>query len=75
MGPYLCMLITLFHLCGFLVKKCIFDKGFSRKNRSINIIWLCCLKITDPYDVEVYQMKKKRKYIDKLQKEKTNKAK
>ena len=54
MGIYLVIVISLFHLCFFLIKKCIFDRGFTPKSRSISIAWCCCLKVSDPYDIDVF---------------------
>lgn len=61
LGIYIVFVITLFHLSAFLIKRCIFDKGLSSRGRSLKIWWLCCLKVTDPYDVENHTKKVREK--------------
>lgn len=50
MGFYVCVITTLANVCAFMLKSCIFDKGYNRKMRSIVIYWMCCIRISDPFD-------------------------
>ena len=59
MGLYNVFLIMLFNLVAFLIKICIFDRGYSRRNRMVKIPWLCNLTISDPYDLEPHKKKQK----------------
>lgn len=53
MGFYLVFVLSLFHLCFYLIKRCIFDRGLTTRSRSLRI---SCLGITvsDPYDMDVF---------------------
>lgn len=64
MGIYLCLIISIFHFVAYLIKACIFDRGYKAKNSIIKIPWLCNLRVTDPYDLEPHKksnLKKKNK--------------
>ena len=55
--------------------KCIFIRGKTPKDKTIIIKWLCCLKITDPYEKEenkhLKNEKDKKKIKKKMKKELT----
>lgn len=60
MGFYLCLFSSLANLIAFLLKKCIFDRGFNRNNRALVIYWMCCLRISDPFDQDVEKIRRTR---------------
>lgn len=50
-------LIVVIHLSVILIYKCIISRGQSIKARQLVVNWLCCLRVSDPYDVEVHVSK------------------
>ena len=58
MGIYNIFLITIFHLVAYLIKVCIFDRGYSKKNRTVKLPWLCNMTVSDPYDLQPHKKKK-----------------
>lgn len=55
------IILTIIHLLYYVVVHWIFKRGQNYKDKTIIIYWLCCLKFTDPYDLELAQLKKKKK--------------
>jgi hypothetical protein len=41
LGDFNAFVITIFNVCVFIIKKCIFDKAISKDDRHITIYWLC----------------------------------
>lgn len=59
-------------MVAFLLKVCIFDKNYSKKNSQVRIPWLCNLTVSDPYDLQPH---KKKKPLKNKKKEPTEKKK
>ena len=58
---YALLSIALMHLCVYIFQRNIIADGKTIKSRQLIIYWLCCLRISDPFDVEVHVNKVREK--------------
>lgn len=70
MGFSICLITTLANVCAHMLKRCICDRGYNSKMRSMVIYWMCCLRVSDPFDQSKSNMKKQRQNRNQLKADK-----
>ena len=58
---YIWFLVATAQLTFVLLIKCIVNKGINKKDKSLEIWWLCCFRVYDPYYKPVFSDVKNKK--------------
>ena len=52
LGLQISFILTILNFAAMLVKVCLYDKGSNPQERTIEIYWLCCVRIGRPKDLD-----------------------